>query len=215
MDSGIGTNDDLVVMVPNKGTENDSNCHQLITSLRETISLLNDELRNKQVTIDNLIDVIKNFMVIENKYTRNKEQDTNVSSKERNYVVGKLLEIDELHHRFKKLTDQPQSLTDTHTSPINVNKGSIEQNRGGLELTKNVKVNINDQINKSSKSSITTNRDRSDNDNNTPSDTCNNIVIFGDSIPKGINIRNLNTRPSNVNCKCRFFGGATSKHFHH
>ena len=144
MDSGIGTNDDLVVMVPNKGTENDSNCHQLITSLRETISLLNDELRNKQVTMENLIDVIKNFMVIENKYTRNKEQDTNVSSKERNYVVGMLLEIDELHHRFKKLTDQPQSLTDTHTSPINVNKGSIEQNRGGLELTKNVKVNIND-----------------------------------------------------------------------
>ena len=79
----------------------------------------------------------------------------------------------------------------------------------------NVKVNINDQINESSKSSITMNRDRSDNDNNTPSDTYNNIVIFGDSIPEGINIRNLNTRLSTANCKCRFFGGATSKHFHH
>ena len=78
-----------------------------------------------------------------------------------------------------------------------------------------MKVNINDQINESSKSSITTNRDRSDNDNNTPSDTYNNIVIFGDSIPKGINIRNLNTRLSTANCKCRFFVGATSKHFHH
>ena len=78
-----------------------------------------------------------------------------------------------------------------------------------------MKVNINDQINESSKSSITTNRDRSDNDNNTPSDTYNNIVIFGDSIPKGINIWNLNTRLSTANCKCRFFGGATSKHFHH
>ena len=32
-----------------------------------------------------------------------------------------------------------------------------------------MKVNINDQINESSKSSIPTNRDRSDNDNNTPS----------------------------------------------
>ena len=52
----------------------------------------------------------------------------------------------------------------------------------------NVKVNINDQINDSSKSSIMTNRDRSDSENNTPSDTYNNIVIFGDSIPKGINI---------------------------
>ena len=52
-----------------------------------------------------------------------------------------------------------------------------------------MKVNINDQINESSKSSITTNRDPSDNDNDTPSDTYNNIVIFGDSIPKGINIK--------------------------
>ena len=126
-----------------------------------------------------------------------------------------MLEIDKLHHRFQKLTDQPQSSTDTHTSSINVNKDRIEQNRDGLELTNNVKVNINDQINESSKSSITANRDRSDNDNNTPSDTYNNIVIFGDSIPKGINIWNLNTRLSTANCKCRFFGGATSKHFHH
>ena len=78
-----------------------------------------------------------------------------------------------------------------------------------------MKVNINDQINKSSKRSITTNCYRSDNDNNTPSDTYNNIVNFGDSITKGINIRNLNTRLSTANCKCRFFGGATSKHFHH
>ena len=139
------------------------------------------------------IDVIKNFTVIENKYTRNREQDTNVGSKEKNDVVDELLEIDKLHHRFQKLTDQPQSSTDTHTSSINANKYRIEQNRDGLELTNNVKVNINDQINESSKSSITINRDRSDNDNNTPSDTYNNIVIFGDSIPKGINIRNLNT----------------------
>ena len=78
-----------------------------------------------------------------------------------------------------------------------------------------MKVNINDQINESIKSSITINRDLSDNDNNTPSDTYNNIVTFGDSIPKGINIWNLKTRLSTANCKCSFFGGATSKHFHH
>ena len=58
-------------------------------------------------------------------------------------------------------------------------------------------------------SSTTTNRDRSDNDNNTPSDIYNNIVIFGDSIPKGINIRNLNLGLNTTNCKCHFFGGAT------
>ena len=70
-------------MVANKDTETDSDCHQLIGTLRETISLLKDELRNKHVTIDNLIDVIKNFTVIKNKYTRNKEQETNVGSKEK------------------------------------------------------------------------------------------------------------------------------------
>ena len=105
VDSGVGTNDDLFVMVANKGTETNSNCHQLIGTLRKTISLLKDELRNKQVTIDNLIDVIKNFTVIENKYTKNKEQEADVGSKEKNEVVGELIEIGEFHHRFQKLTD--------------------------------------------------------------------------------------------------------------
>ena len=73
VESGVETNDDLCVMVTNKGTKTDSDCHQLIGTLRETISLLKDELRNKQVTIDNLTDVIKNLTVIENKYTRNKD----------------------------------------------------------------------------------------------------------------------------------------------
>ena len=122
MDSGVGTNDDLFVTLANKGTETESDCHQLIGRLCESIFLLKDELRNKQVNIDNLIDVIKNFTVIENKYPRNKEQETNVGSKEKNDAVGQLLEIDELHHRFQKLTDQPQSSTDTHTTSINVNK---------------------------------------------------------------------------------------------
>ena len=90
VDSGVGTNDDLFVMVANKGTEIDSDCHQLIATLRETISLLKDELRNKQVTIDNLIDVIKNFTVIEKIYTRNKDQETNKGSKGKNDAVGKV-----------------------------------------------------------------------------------------------------------------------------
>ena len=79
--SRVGTNDDLFAMVANKGTETDSDCHQLIGTLRETIALLKDELRNKQVTIDNLIDVIKRFSVIENKYTRNKETDVGSKAK--------------------------------------------------------------------------------------------------------------------------------------
>ena len=78
-------------------------------------------------------------MVNENKYTRNKEPKTNVYSKGDNDVVREFLEIDELHHRFKKLTDQPQ-------------KFQLTQNRDGLDLTNNVKdKNTNVQTNKSSK----------------------------------------------------------------
>ena len=40
------------------------------------------------------------------------------------------------------------------------------------------------------------------------------MVIFDDGIPKGINIRNLNTRLTTANCKCRFFGNAIWKHFY-
>ena len=123
-----------------------------------------------------MTDVIKNFMVNENKYTRNKEQKTNVYSKGDNDVVGELLEIDELHHRFQKLTEQPQ-------------KFQLTQNRDGLDLTNNVKdKNTNVQTNKSSKVNITTNRDRSDNDINTPFDIYKRIVIFDDSILMGIDI---------------------------
>ena len=95
-----------------------------------------------------------------------------------------------VHHRFQNLTDQLQSPY-THTSSINVNKDRIKQNRDKVKSTNNVKVNINDQINESSKSRITENRDRSDNNNNTPFDIYNNIVIFGDSIPNSIKFEYL------------------------
>ena len=69
--------------------------------------------------------------------------------------------------------------------------------------------NINDEINESSKISLATNRNHSHNDDNTTSDVNNNTLIFGSSIPNGINIRYLKTRRGTANCKCRFFGGAT------
>ena len=64
--------DNLFVTVTNKGTKTDRKCHQLTDTLCKTIFLLKDELRDKPVTINNLIDVLKNFAVNENKYTRNK-----------------------------------------------------------------------------------------------------------------------------------------------
>ena len=51
--------------------------------------------------------------------------------------------------------------------------------------------------------------------NKNTQNSSNNIVFFDDSIPKGINIKNLKSRLCNANCSCRFSGGATSKYFHH
>ena len=75
--------------------------------------------------------------------------------------------------------------------------------------------NINDQKNESSKISITTYRNHSDNHNNNSPEFNNNIAVFCDSIPEGINIRNLNARLNTANCKRCFFGGAASKLFRH
>ena len=112
VDSWVGTNDDLSVTGANKGTNTDNECSQLIMgTLSETVYLLKDELRNKQVTINSLIDLIKNFTVIENKYARSKKQEPNICGKRNSDVAGELSEIFELHHRFQKLTDQPQRYT--------------------------------------------------------------------------------------------------------
>ena len=63
VDSTVGTKSDLFVTMVKKGTETDSECHQLIVTLRETISLLKDELNNKQVTINNLVDITSSCAV--------------------------------------------------------------------------------------------------------------------------------------------------------
>ena len=116
------TNDDLFVTVASKGTETDSVCHQRIGPLHETISLLKDELRDNQLTVNNLIVVMKNFTANENKCTINKEQKANVCRKGKDDVVSELLEIDELHV-------QPQSSSETTAISVNANQARIEQNR--------------------------------------------------------------------------------------
>ena len=42
-----------------------------------------------------------------------------------------------------------------------------------------------------------------------------NVVIFGDSIPRGINMRLLKKKLIKSNVVCKFFPGATSKDFVH
>ena len=59
---------------------------------------------------------------------------------------------------------------------------------------------------------IVSNQDSNKNTHN----SSNNIVFFGDSIPKGINVKKLKSQSTlQSNCSCRFFCCATSKHFHH
>ena len=48
VDSGVETNDDLFVTMVSKGTELDSDCHQLIGTLGKTISFLKDTYEHWQ-----------------------------------------------------------------------------------------------------------------------------------------------------------------------
>ena len=50
-------------------------CYQLVGSLREFIDLLKAELKYKQSTINNLLDIIKNFTVNEYKKDGSCEQE--------------------------------------------------------------------------------------------------------------------------------------------
>ena len=51
--------------------------------------------------------------------------------------------------------------------------------------------------------------------NKNVNNSSNNIFFFGDSIPKGINIKNLKRRLYNDYWSCCFFAVVASKHFHH
>ena len=64
-------------------------------------------------------------------------------------------------------------------------------------------------INESGRSLIISDQFSNENHSNS------NNSLFGDSILKDINIKNFNSRLCKVKCRCRFFGGATSNHFHH
>ena len=63
-------------MVSHKSTEIESECYQLIGSLRKTIALLKLELRDKQATKYSLVDIIKGFTVNEAKKIGSREQET-------------------------------------------------------------------------------------------------------------------------------------------
>ena len=136
-------------------------------------------------------------------------QEKNVCS-ERNDVVNKLSKVDE-HDQLHKFKDQLQSSNDTPTNIVNVYQDRIEQNHAKLGLTNNkIRISTTRKIKVPKSVSqhiviilITT---------ITHHQISITTVIFGDSIQKGINIWNLNTRLSTTNCKCCFFDLAKSNH---
>ena len=105
----VGSNNDLSVTVSLKGTETECECYQLVGSLHKTIYLLKVELKDKQATINNFADIIKNFTVNDTKKDGSHEQKVmKVLNKDNDDdIVREMLHIDQLHYQFQKLKDQP------------------------------------------------------------------------------------------------------------
>ena len=74
IDIAVGSNNSLSDTVAHKSTETESECFQLVGSLHETTDLLKIELKDKQATIINFINVIKYVTVNEIKINGSREQ---------------------------------------------------------------------------------------------------------------------------------------------
>ena len=70
----VGSNNSLSDTVAHKSRETESECFQLVGSLHETIDLLKVELKDKQATIINFINIIKYVTVNEIKINVSREQ---------------------------------------------------------------------------------------------------------------------------------------------
>ena len=73
-DIATGSIDRFSVTVAHKCTETESECYPMVDSLLKTIDFLKVKLNNKQRTIGNLLNIIKNFIVNKNKKERSREQ---------------------------------------------------------------------------------------------------------------------------------------------
>ena len=118
----VGSNNDLSVTVALKGTETESECYQLVGSLHKTIYLLKVELKDKQTTINNFADIIKNFTVNDTKKDGSHEQKVmKVLNKDNDDdIVREMLHIDQLHYQFQKLKDQPHNSANTPDISVGV-----------------------------------------------------------------------------------------------
>ena len=71
--------------------------------------MLKVELKDKQATINNFADIIKNFTVNDTKKDGSHERKVmKVLNKDNDDdIVREMLHIDQLHYQFQKLKDQP------------------------------------------------------------------------------------------------------------
>lgn len=105
--------------------------------------MLQVELKEKQAAINNLLDIIKNFAVNENKKDGSREQQpTKIHNKGHNDdIMTELLQIDQLHHQFQKLKDQPNISADTPGILFGVNQICYERNLNESDINWNLRLN--------------------------------------------------------------------------
>ena len=113
--------------------------------------MLKVELKDKQATINNLLDFIKNLTVNENKLDGSHElQAVKVCSKDNDDdgIVRELLQIDQFHHRLQKLKDQPHNSAETPNISLGVNQDCYQRSQNESVLNKNVYLSSSNANNK-------------------------------------------------------------------
>lgn len=122
IDIAVGSNNGFSYTVAHKSTETESECYQLVGSLHETINFLKIEIKDKQAALINFINILNSFTLNEGKNNKRREQQGIKVHKKGNNdnIVSDLLQIDQLHHQFRKPKDQHNS-ADTPGLSVGVN----------------------------------------------------------------------------------------------
>ena len=205
----------------------------LISSLKNTISFLKFELKSKQFTINSLTSIIKE-LVSKSKKTHetlyeNKSQQTDVVTLKD--IDTEITEHDNCkENNIENVSEVLSSQRNTSASrlsqpspPLNQSLNDKTDTKYEEHLIQNERLlrQLQEQIDiqKNELDSFQQeNREKLQFEKKIPHsnyDKEKNIIIFGDSIPKGINRNMLNRKLSNAKCSYKFFSGATSRDFYH
>lgn len=187
----------------------------LISSMTDTISFLKLELNNKQTTIDSLLTIIKELTFKSRKTNETMQED---KSQQTDFVNSNVIEISNEEKISEPLSEELQSSQPCNSSPINNtendHKEDINQNDRLLRELQE-QIDIQKKELEALQQQKSTRKQTQDKDHHVSQDKDNNIIIYGDSIPKGINRNMLNRKLLNAKCFYKFFPGATSRDFYH